>query len=105
MSQFTMDLMAKKTGQLNVRIDPSLTGALDEIEQKFRIGQSELVRGLVEAAVQFYKKNGFFAFPVVIEPEASFLQRARQYKSDADLPQVAGKDTEPKQTPKLRKTG
>jgi hypothetical protein len=63
-----MESVAKKTGQFNVRIDPSLLPALDEIEAKFRIGQSELVRGLVEAAVAFYRENGYFAFPLKIQP-------------------------------------
>lgn len=70
----TLEVVAKKTGQLNVRIDPWLQDALEEIEENHRIGQSEMVRGLVEAAVHFYKQHGWFGFPVTIEPKEEVLR-------------------------------
>jgi hypothetical protein len=102
MSHIIMHLMAKKTGQLSIRISPELVEGVEAIEEKHHLGQAEIVRGLVEAAVKFYQQNGFFSFPVHLEPEASFLHRARTYKSaieasDAALEPIA-------KTPKTRKT-
>lgn len=61
--------MPKKTGQLSVRVSSDLQSGLEAIEAKHHIGQAEIVRGLVAAAVAFFNKEGWFSFPVKITPE------------------------------------
>jgi hypothetical protein len=99
-----IDLMAKKTEQVNVRMAADVFDGLQAIKEGHGLEPAEILRRCAEAVVKFHKENGFFSIPVHIEPEATFLQRARRYKSDADLPQVAGKDADLKQTPKPRKS-
>lgn len=43
---------------------------LNRLCEKHNIPPANLVRGLLEAAVEFYRKHGWFTFPVRIEPEA-----------------------------------
>jgi hypothetical protein len=86
-----------------------LLETLAEIQTRHGLTPTEIARRCLEQVAEFYRKNGFFSFPVHIEPEAAFLQRARQYKSaiaasDAGLSQVAGKDADSKQTPAKKKS-
>lgn len=56
--------MAKKTGQLNVRIDPEDQGVLEEIEEKHGLAGQVVIRALVKEVVAFYRENGYFVLPV-----------------------------------------
>lgn len=60
--------MSKKTNQLNISITPEQAVFIEQVA-KHRITGPELVRGLLDAAAEFYKKNGWFSFPVTITPE------------------------------------
>lgn len=61
--------MAKKSAQLNVRIDPDVLDSLEAIEEKHGITQSVLVRHLLAAVDVFYKEHKWFSLPVVVAPE------------------------------------
>jgi hypothetical protein len=78
-----MDFVAKKSGQLNVSISDEIAETLETIHKNHGISSPELVRQLLAAVRAFYEKYEFFSLPVHIEPEATFLARAKQYKSDA----------------------
>lgn len=62
-----MQLVSKKSGQLNVSITPEQEAFIAEIS-KHRITGPELVRGLLDAAADFYAQNGWFSFPLTISP-------------------------------------
>lgn len=49
---------------------------LNEIASEHKIPPTEFARGLLDAACQFYRKYGWFSFPVVILPE-KFHQAVR----------------------------
>ena len=92
---------SKYDSQVSVKMPSELLDVLKEIEEKHGINPADALRRCAEGIASFYQQHGFFAVPVHIEPEASFLQRAKRYKSvieatDAGLSQVAGKDTEGK---------
>lgn len=61
--------MAKKSAQLNVRIDPDVLDSLEAIENNHGITQSVLVRHLLAAVDAFYKKNKWFSLPATVTPE------------------------------------
>lgn len=58
------------TGQLNFKCQEDVTAALLEIRERHHIEPVDFSRGLLKAACQFYRENGWFSFPVVIEPLA-----------------------------------
>lgn len=66
--------MAKLSDQISVRIDPEWREILREIEEKHRISPPEFMRGLAEAGIQYYRRNGFFAFPVELRPSMEFVR-------------------------------
>jgi hypothetical protein len=58
------------TKQLNFGVTDETHRIVMEITRKHRTQPTDLCRGLVEAACDFYEQHGFFSFPVRIEPEA-----------------------------------
>ena len=66
--------MAKLSDQVSVRISPEWREALRAIEDKHRIPPPEFIRGLVEAGLRFYEENGWFAFPVSVQPVRDYVQ-------------------------------
>ena len=66
--------MAKLSDQVSVRISPEWREALRAIEDKHRIPPPEFIRGLVEAGLRFYQENGWFAFPVSVQPVRDYVQ-------------------------------
>jgi hypothetical protein len=90
------DMPQKNDDRLSVRVPSELRAVLAKIEEKHGYTEPVLARKCLEAVAAFYEKNGFFSFPVRIEPEAAFLQSTRSFleSSDAGLPGVAGTDAE-----------
>ena len=70
-----MHTVSKKSGQLNVSITPEQEAFIAELA-KHRITGPELVRGLLDAAADFYAEHGWFSFPLTITPE-KFQQASR----------------------------
>jgi hypothetical protein len=62
--------VTKKTDQISVRLSPETMAALREIDEQHGLIPTELTRRLIESAVDFYRKNGWFSFPVEIYPRA-----------------------------------
>jgi hypothetical protein len=67
---------------------------LAEIQEKHGLNATEIARRLLEKVCEFYRVNGYFAFPVRLFPEAEFrtavlntdetpADRARLAKSEA----------------------
>ena len=79
------DVSSKKSGQLNVSITPEQSAFIEKLA-KHRITGPELIRGLIDAAADFYDKNGWFSFPATIAPEhfqtPNFMPRTKPAKKD-----------------------
>lgn len=90
------EMPQKNDDRLAIRLPGELLETLSEIQSRHGLTPTEIARRCLEQVAEFYRKNGFFTFPVHIEPEAAFLQRARSFleSSDAGLPAVAGTDAE-----------
>lgn len=73
--------MPKLSDQVSVRIDPGWKETLKEIEEKHRIPPPELVRGLMGAALDFYREHGWFGFPVVVVPMSEYVQAVAETQS------------------------
>jgi hypothetical protein len=71
-----MHPVSKKSLQLNVSITAEQEAFIAELA-KHRITGPELVRGLLDAARDFYRENGWFSFPLTITPE-KFQQSSPQ---------------------------
>jgi hypothetical protein len=102
MNDMPKDSSSKKDARMELRIPGATMDKLIEIHERHGISPQDVARRCLEQVTAFYMENGFFSFPVHLEPEASFLHRARTYKSaieasDAALEPIA-------KTPKTRKT-
>jgi len=64
-------VVSKKTDQISVRLPAETMTALREIGDRHGILPTEFTRRLIEAAVGFYREQGWFSFPVTIRPEGS----------------------------------
>jgi len=62
--------VSKKTDQISVRLSPETMNLLREIDARHGLIPTEFTRRLIESAVDFYRKNGWFSFPVDIHPHA-----------------------------------
>ncbi len=76
--------MPKLSDQVSVRMDPEWRETLRAIEVKHRIPPPEFIRGLVEAGLQFYRENGWFAFPVTVQPVRDYVQAVADTQSRYD---------------------
>jgi hypothetical protein len=86
-----------------VRISPEWREALRSIEEKHRIPPPELIRGLVEAGLAFYRENGWFAFPVTVRPGRDYVDAVAETQSryDASPPPPPPAAAKAKKTPKV----
>jgi hypothetical protein len=80
-------------GTVFIRCDDEDTESLRKIEAEHNIAPTKFTAGLIRAACQFYRKHGWFSFPVVIEPE---VFQAR-YVAEEQAAYEAGK--KPKKKP------
>ena len=99
------DVAAKLDAQLNIKMPKSLLDGLLLIKEKHGIEPAESLRRAGEAMVQFYRKNGYFSFPVVITPEAEFIQAV--VKTSAQPPIITDSEARAaalRQTAKAKKT-
>jgi hypothetical protein len=69
-NQRTPSTVSKKTDQISVRLPPETMAVLREIHARHGLIPTEPTRRLIESAVEFYRKNGWFGFPVEIYPHA-----------------------------------
>lgn len=76
--------MAKLSDQISVRIDPEWRETLRSIEVKHRIPPPDFIRGLVESGLAFYRENGWFAFPVTVQPVRDYVQAVAETQSRYD---------------------
>lgn len=76
--------MPKLSDQVSVRISPEWRETLRSIEDKHRIPPPEFIRGLVEAGLRFYQENGWFAFPVSVQPVRDYVQAVAETQSRYD---------------------
>jgi hypothetical protein len=76
--------VSKLSDQVSVRISPEWRETLRSIEQKHRIPPPEFIRGLVEAGLQFYQDNGWFAFPVSVQPVRDYVQAVAETQGRYD---------------------
>jgi hypothetical protein len=76
--------VAKLSDQVSVRISPEWRETLRAIEEKHRIPPPDFIRGLVEAGLQFYQENGWFAFPVSVQPVRDYVQAVAETRSRYD---------------------
>ena len=96
------DVALKLDAQMTLKMPKALLDGLQRIKDSHGTEPAEVLRRLAEAAVQFHQQHGFFTFPVKVEPEAGFLERAMQYKTDSAIA-GAKREAEAKEKPK-RKT-
>jgi len=61
--------VSQKPKQLNVALEDADHAALEEIRVQHGVPPTELARKLVRAALDFYRANGWFSFPVEIRPK------------------------------------
>ena len=61
--------MPKKTEQVNFRLPKEDVEVLEEIEGKHGIPVAGLMRALAAEVISFYKKEGWYALPVVVTPK------------------------------------
>lgn len=73
--------VAKLSDQVSVRIDPEWRDTLRQIEDKHRIPPPEFIRGLIAAGLEFYRTQGWFAFPVSIQPGEAYVQAVAETQS------------------------
>lgn len=92
--------MAKKSAQLNVRIDPDVLDSLEAIENNHGITQSVLVRHLLAAVDAFYKKHKWFSLPVTVTPEKFQNTEAMSVPENRTVPVEV-----PAQTPRRKLRG
>lgn len=78
--------VAKLSDQVSVRIDPEWRETLRAIEDKHRIPPPEFIRGLVSAGLEFYRENGWFAFPVIVQPGEAYVQAVAETQSRYHAP-------------------
>lgn len=97
------DMALKNDDRLNIRLPGELLETLADIQAKHGLNATEIARRCLEQVAAFYREHGFFTFPVKIEPEAGFLERAMQYKTDSAIA-GAKREAEAKEKPR-RKTG
>lgn len=64
----TDEQMAKKSDQISVRLDPDTFKALTEIHEKHGLEPVAVARRCLDAVAAFYRENGYFAFPVKLQP-------------------------------------
>jgi hypothetical protein len=83
-----MPKKAQITDYIFARGVSHLAADINSIRERHKIEPADLVRGLLEAAAKFYRDQGFFSFPVRIEPEdfqRSYIARGASF-SGATLP-------------------
>jgi hypothetical protein len=68
------DMPQKNDDRLSVRVPSELRAVLAEIEEKHGYGEPLLARKCLEAVAAFYKKHGYFSFPVHVVPDAEFVR-------------------------------
>lgn len=73
--------------KLGVRLTPATMATLVAIEKRHGHAPGVVARKLLDAACEFYEANGFFSFPVVIEPLA--FQASYVAEKEAQLEQRA----------------
>ena len=73
--------VAKLSDQVSVRIDPEWRETLRAIEEKHRIPPPEFIRGLIAAGLEFYRTQGWFAFPVSVQPGEAYVQAVAETQS------------------------
>lgn len=66
--------MPKLSDQVSVRINPEWRETLRLIEERHRIPAPEFIRGMVAAGLEFYRANGWFAFPINVQPGPDYVQ-------------------------------
>lgn len=71
----------KLSDQVSVRIDPEWRDTLRQIEDKHRIPPPEFIRGLIAAGLEFYRTQGWFAFPVSVQPGEAYVQAVADTQS------------------------
>lgn len=79
------EMPLKNDDRLNIRLPGDLLVTLEEIQKKHGLNATEIARRCLEAVADFYNKHGFFSFPVRLEPEAGFIERAIQYGTSVNL--------------------
>jgi hypothetical protein len=67
--------MAKKSGQLNVRVDPDDQDILLQIEEKHGLTEAIIIRALVKQVAAFYREHGYFVLPVELHVPVKPPQR------------------------------
>lgn len=82
--------MEKMTARLELKMKEETFAGLGEIYAKHRISPAEVCRALAEAAVEYYRKNGRFSFPIILSEEP--VKPASPVKIEAQ-PAVAKKST------------
>ena len=82
---YLSNVAQKFDAQLNFKMPRALLDGLNEIKKAHGLEPAEVLRRLGDAAVAFYQENGFFSFPVRLEPEEGFIMRAIRYQSATNL--------------------
>jgi hypothetical protein len=76
--------MPKLSDQVSIRIDPEWRETLRVIEEQHRIPPPEFIRGLVAAGLEFYRTNGWFAFPIEVLPERNYVHAVAETQAVYD---------------------
>ncbi|HYC70000.1 MAG TPA: hypothetical protein VEB66_02265 [Opitutaceae bacterium] len=61
--------------QVNVKMTDDLLAGLKEIHAKHKSPPTEVLRGLAEQAVAFFREHGYFTFPVEFWPQSFATER------------------------------
>lgn len=62
--------MDKLTARLELKMREDTMQGLQEIYQKHRLTPAEVCRALAEGAVEYFRKNGRFGFPIILSEES-----------------------------------
>ena len=90
--------MAKKSAQISVRMDQKLYDTLTHIEERHGITSQEIARRCLEQIVEFYEKNGWFGFPLKIEPPTELLKEMLAKNPSLELTKPPVKKSKKKKT-------
>lgn len=82
-----MPKKTKVTTTIFARGVEHLADTINAIDSIHGIPPAELTRRLLEAACKFYRENGWFSFPIIIEPEE--FQRRNRYPTKDEIDEAA----------------
>jgi hypothetical protein len=97
------EMPLKNDDRLNIRVPGDLLATLDEIQKKHGLSATEIARRCLEGVAEFYRENGYFAFPVKIQPGDVWAKIHQQ--TSANLTGIEKEKAKAGETARAKATG